>query len=435
MNLLRRVLAFLVSGAGVALATGLLLVMVGSVSIWLRFPMSAPVAGTAVPLLVPGLPGLGLPIGTLFFGLLVFMLVASLLRWRLLTVVAWGLAWLALFYFPWQLIFHDPQWLLQFMRDSVMRGDLQRFNNSHMMVNKGVEPSLMYITDFEHLTDRASLVWRMLGWGWILSLLGLMIFAIGQFLRRGFPVSARNFLLLSVLSPVLLMMGVGISSLIGDWQHYRGDHLLATGAPKEAVQAYAKAIHRDPLLGHSAAFLTKVSKAYYLAYGAAEPHAHLYLLNEELVLKVLNAAESRLASMSSVTLAPSPFSASMTALIRKKRAETYLGQSLFADKVGELNVAIKYYQWVLQIDPTLVNAQYFLAKTLMDVRNLDAGMQIALTLPDKVYHTSVKADFYSLIGDGYRLQGQMDKAREAYSASYELDSKDNYRPLKELSGT
>lgn len=433
--MLRRGLAVLTSGPGVALITGVLLVLFGGMSVWLRFPMSAPVLGTAVPLVVPGLPGLSLPIATLFFAPLLFMVVASLTGWRLLTGVAWLLTWLALFYFPWQLIFHDPQWLLEFIRDSVIRDDLQRFDNAHFLANKGVEASLVFITDFEHLADRALLIWRLLGWGWMLSLLGLVIFAIGQCLRHAFPVANLSVLLFGLLSPVLLLTAVGFSALVGDLRHYRADLLLATGAPKLALQAYAQAIDKDPVLGYSTAFLTKVSRAYYLAYGAAEPHAQWYLLNEELELKALVAAEARLASIGILPLPSSPFSASMATLIRKQRAEIYLGQGIIADKEGELTVAINYYQRVLQIDPALVTAQYFLANTLLDVRNLDAAMQIALSLPEQVYHTSVKANFYSLIGDGYRLKGQTNKSREAYFTSYEMDSTDNFRAVKELSGT
>lgn len=433
--MLRRVSVILSSGIAVAFVAGMLLALAGGMSVWLRFPMSAPVPGTAVLMVVPGLSGLDLPIATLFLALVLLLLVASLANWRPLVGVAWLAAWMVLFYFPWQILFHDPQWLLEYMRDSVLRGDLQRFINSHFLKNKGVEPTLTYITDFEHLADRTLLIWHLLGWGWMLSLLGLIIFAIGQSLRRGFPVTGRSALLVGLSSPGLLLIVVGFPALVADWQHYRADRLLATDEPRKALQAYARAINLDPMLGYSAPFLTKVSKAYYLIVGEAEPSAQLYLVNEDLKRKPLDLAEARLANIDVHTLPPSPFSASMASLIRKKRAEAYISRGVIADKRGDLSISIRYYKLALEIDPTLINAQFFLAKALLDVRDLNGALQIALSLPEQVYHSSVKADFYSLIGDCYRLMGETNKAREAYFTSYELDNKDNYRSMKELSGT
>jgi tetratricopeptide (TPR) repeat protein len=358
-----------------------------------------------------------------------------LLRWHVSSFLAWSASWLLLFSFPGQLMFLDSTWVLQYMRDSVLRGDLQRFINSFFLKNKGVEPSLVYITDIEHLSDRAALVWQLMGWGWLLTAIGLVLIVISMRLRRILPVGGIPTMMFALVSPIVLLLVIGSSSLIGEARQMEGDRKLAQGAYREAVNAYTQALDQDALLGRSTPFLTKVSAAHYLAYGDSEPLAQYFLLNQEVVSKTLDQAEDRMRTFSTLQFKDSPFRESMIRLIAKKTAETYVSLGIDAITKGNVGKSRQYFEIALAMDPDLVNAQFFLAKTLLDTNSLVAGLKLAESLPDKVYHPSVKADFYSLIGDFHRRTGNLIKAREAYSSSYELDNKDNYRAMKEISGT
>lgn len=435
MKFLANAIGFAQSGRGVALLAGAFLALAGSLSVWLRSPLSEPLSGLQVPFFAAGGALMGPPIAVLVLTGLCLLLAVSLLRWRGTAFTAWALTWLLLFSFPGQLLFLDSTWILEYMRDSVLRSDIQRFTNIYFLKNKGVEPSLVYITDFEHLGDRAALVWQLLGWGWLLAGIGLVLLGISLGLRRMLPLGRAGILLFALAGPALLLLAMGFPALIAEARHDEGDRRLAAGAYQEALNAYIQALAHDPMLGHSALFLTKVSKAYYQAYGDAEPLGQYFLLSEEVSQKAHDNTEMRLAGLRHLQFEPSPFRDSMVRLIAKKTAETYIILGINAFNEGTLVKAGEYFLAALDKDPGLVNARFFLAKTLLDTRSLDTGLKLAESLSDQVYHPSIKADFYSLLGDFHLRMGDLNKAREAYLASYELDNKDNYRAMKEISGT
>ena len=429
----RRLIDFLEAGSGVAIVAGLLLMLASGLSVWLGFPMSEPVKGLALNLTWPGDAAVGVSPAGVFLGLAALLAVFAGLGWKKPVLVAWLLAWLLLFYFVWQLTAYDTVWLTEYMQDSVYRGDIQRYNNIFGLLNKGVEPSLTYITEFEHLDDRLHLVWEILGWGWMLGVVGMVVTAIGLRLRRRLPGSGALVALLALATPLCLVLLIGWPTFAGDAAHRRGDVQLARGEAGAALENYRTAFERDPVLALSAPFLDKVSRAALAVYGENDDRVLLALLNQLLVQDALEPAEQLL----NTRQAPQGgyFGAAMQARLVVLRAQTYLRRGVNADKKENYPLAIAYYRQALLVEPAQINAQFFLARALLAVRDTGGAMLIAQALPDQVYIASVKADFYSLIGDIHRITGDHNRAREAYAQAYELDNKDNYRPMKELSGT
>lgn len=428
-----RLIAFIETGSGVILLAGFLLMLAGGVSVWLGFPMSAPVKGLALQLILPGGMPLGVSPATVFLGCVALLGLCVALGWKKIALAFWLFAWLLLFYFAWQLAAYDAGWLVEYMQDSVVRGDIQRFNNTHALVNKGVEPSLVYITEFGYLTDRLRLVWEILGWGWILGVLGMVATAIGLCMRGRLPLSGGFVALLAIATPVGALALIGGPTLTAEYAYRQADQRLARGEASAALDAYRTALDRDGVLALSAPFLDKVSRAYLALHGEDDPHAVLALIGQALSRKALVQAEGLLNTHQA--MAGTPFDAAMQDRLKQLQVQVYLKQGLTADQEANYQLAIAFYRQALQIDPKLVNASYFLGRALLEVRSTEEALLIAQALPDAVHHASIKSDFYGLIGDIYRTTGDNNLAREAYAKAYELDNKDNYRPMKELSGT
>lgn len=429
----QRLINFMETGSGVAILAGFLLMLAGGGAVWLGFPMSEPVKGLELAWLLPGGIHTGISPATAFLGLVAILGVFVLMGWRNLAFVAWMLAWLLLFHFFWQLATYDSEWLLHYMQDSLVRSDIQRFNITHALINKGVEPSLRYITEFEHLGSRLNLVWEVLGWGWVLGVLGMTVAATGLRLRHRLSVPGDSLLLWAIIMPLLILMLTGWPTLSADLAHRRGDAQLAAGETAAALESYRAALDRDPVLASSAPFLNKVSRAYLSAYGEDDPRAVLTLLDQALVQKTSEQAEHLLNTRR--PLQGGPFDAAIEDRLSQMEVQIYLNRGLAAEKESNYPLAIAYYRLALRGDPAAIHARYFLARALLETRDTTEAMKIADALPDAVYHASVKADFYGLIGDVYRVLGDHNRAREAYATAYQLDNKDNYRPMKELSGT
>ncbi len=421
------------------LIVGLVLALAGGLTEWLSFPLSEPVKGLDVRIQEISL--LGNLVAVPFFPGILYLLFLSLsvaslvLRWRVASAPALLLSLLVLLYFPVHVLFGDQQWVPAYVDDSTQRSDLQRFFDTHFLKNKGTEPSMAYIPSYQYLADRAYLVWLMLGWGWMLAFIGTLLLVV-QLQRMNWLLSSWVALaFLSVLVLAGLFALVGFSGLRGDIFHHRGDVHLAAGAYRSALNTYAAALRHDRALFRSGPFLLKVSNAHYQRFGEENPYGQVYLAAAEIEQRKFEEAELRLTLLKSTALDGSAFKEAIKDYASRLRVQNYVNRGSLLYTRGEVVEAIRYYQAALAEDPALINARFFLAVALMDLRQYEEGITLLQGLLDDVYHTSVKADFYSTIGDCYQRMGDGMAAREAYSKSYELDNKDNFRALKALAGT
>lgn len=424
-------LSLLVSGLGLAL--------MGGVTEWLSFPLSAPVGALAVT--VQEIPVLGtrVPVhfspGALYLLFVVLIVAGFHLPWRSALATPLFLSLLMLVYFPAYILSGEQHWMLTYLDDSIERGNLQRFLGAHFLTNKGLEPTLTYITSYQYLVDRIYLIWHMLGWGWLLAIFGTSLLALVlQMMGRLMPSFGLTLIAIPLLPAGVLAL-TGFSCYQAESLHHRGDTSMASGAYRRALQQYATALRYDPALSYSEPFLLKVSKAHYQLFGELAPYGQVYLASEEIKEKEFTQAELRLTLFKSLALPPSPFKEAIEEYSGRLRVQNYVDRGSFFYHNGEMSKALRYVQAALVEEPASITARFVLAKGLLDLNEPDRALALLQDLVNDVYQPSVKADVYSTIGDCYTKMEDWVAARKAYFMSYELDDKDNFRAVKELSGT
>lgn len=406
-----------------------LLLLAGVLSVWLKFPVSAPLRGIEVP--SAGL-GTTLPLAWLVLGVFLLAIMAAIPRRWGLAALATVAAWVLLMLFPLQLMSVDPQWIDLYMRESLQRANIQAYLGSYLL-NVGLEPTILYISDFLALDSRLELVLSVLGWGWSLAVLGLALWSLGLAARMS-PL-ARVVFLLAI--PVLVCASLALRAvpmLHAESLRTQGDTLLAQGRHAEALRMYTEALRQDRVLSLSRPFIQSISRAHFLLHGEQDPYALLYRLTDLLAGDPPGALDL-LASSRPTSMARTPYREAMRAQLLREEVEIEVQLSATLLRGLSYAQAGMYLERAFAGAPEALHVRLMLAKLRMDQKDYVAALEVLEPMPARVYHVTVQADIYSLMGDCYERLGESVKARDAYFAAYELDNKENYRVFKALSGT
>ena len=402
----------------------------GAQGVWIHYPLSLPVQGlgwhsldpswwrrfAAAPFLISLIAA-------------TFLLSSGKTRSGSLFLAASSIAILAI---PTIALLGDSTWLNTYVEDGSQYDRLQfliPFLGGIPSTN--FDPYLNSPDKFQYLPDRARIVMSMLGWGWSVSLIGLIAFVL--LLRRlGWLPSLRLVFISSVIG--VLLIGVMLpNTLRADLIYRRGDQLLELGNYKSALQAYSDAIELDPQLANSSIYLHNVAKAYYQLLGANDPRAYLYMA--DMGTAVGREGAKALLITSAAGDDGSALGKALNRMARRRVADLWINEGIRACKHGDFGAAALGLRRVLAENDNWRHARYFLARVLGELHEFGEAERQLDELLSTVSNNSIKAAIYSALGDVKAAAGDVAEARKYYALSYSFDKTGNLWAIKGLGGT
>lgn len=423
------------SGTAVIFLIAATMAIAGSLSQWVWLPLSAAVSGAEVELL-----SWSTATGNTFFISHGIVLAATFFVGACLAWCGFGLqaywvllgVFILLIYFPIRMVFMDDQWVEMYLFEAIDRSGLQLFLHSFFLPpNRGGELAFVDLREVEYILDRALAVSFFLGWGWSLALVGCLLMILIISMTDAVPLGWACVSLVGVVFIQIALLGS--NDISAEIAHRNADDLLSQGDYDQALVDYEYAFRRNPSLSMSLPAAIKISKAFYQMKGESHYLSQLYLADLDHSRRRFDDALIRLRVVKPVSTGY--FTGLMGSIMRTKRLviELEAGLKQFVD--GHLIQAKDHFRLALDIDPNSVRGRMYMARLLFDLQDYNRSLQILEGLLVDVYHPSFQADFHSSIGDTLNAMGQFTQAREAYLQSYDLDSKDNFRAVKGLSGT
>jgi len=405
----------------------MLLALLGTVVDWLSFPLS-----TGLPGRVAGPWG---PVPAAFIAV-AGLAAGALAHWRgrsrLAALVYCSLAVFLLALLP-RIMFAESDWLSRYMRDSTARSGLQGYLAAIPEPNFNVEPTLEYLTSFEHLGERLQIALATLGAGWVLAALAVAVCFCALWASPRAP--SRPTTLLALGLPLAVALALALPGIVAEVQHLAGDRELAAGNAAAALEKYAAALQRDAVLGESQPFLAKVARAHYRLYGDAHPFSRLHLAERDSLERKFEAAVMHLQLMRGGRLPASPFSKPMRAYADHLESRIQSGRGIAWGQRAMPGLASARYEDALRADAGFADTAYYRASTDLELR-IDASARWRLdALTGRIAPRPLQADLSATTGDAWRQRRDWAAARELYRKSYELDELQNYRAYKALSGS
>lgn len=413
------VLAFLVLG-----------VVAGAHGTWIHYPLSSPIRGLDWRSLDPSWwrSFAAAPFIICMFSAVYFLL-SNNVRIGSVFLAAAAVAILAI---PEYILLGDSFWFKTYIDDGLQHDKFQfliPFLGGTPSTN--FDPYLNSPDKFQYLPDRARIVMAMLGWGWIVSLIGLL--ALMMLLRRLGKLPSLRRVLLASGAGVLLIGMIFSGALRADLAYRKGDQQLELGNYGSALKAYARAIELDPQLANSSVYLHNVSKAYYQTGGANDPRAYLYMA--DVVTAVGQEGAKALLATTTTTNDGSELGRALNRMALRRISELWINEGVRAYKHGDFGTVTLGLRRVLSQHQDWRHARFFLARVLGELRQFDdAASQLNDLLPT-INNNSIKAAIYSALGDVHAAAGHVAEARRHYVMSYSLDKSSNLWAIKGLGGT
>lgn len=404
--------------------------LIGSLGIWIQFPLSAPVHGldwngadpvwwrryAAVPFV-------------LCMGLALALLFSTLERYG-----AWLLAAaiVALFAVPVTALLLDAAWVERYVNDGIERDRFQ-FLITFLggIPNTNFNPFVTSADAFQYLPDRLRIVGNLLGWGWTLCLFAAL--GIVLVMRRLERIPSLRAVLLPGAAGTALIALLGSSVLMADLRYRQADQRLGRGDYRGALEAYATAIGNDPMLGQSRLFLLNVAKAYYQVGGSGDPRGQLYA-DQTLGAVEQASAKARLAASATYDDGTT-LGRALTRMARRREAELWVNQGMVAYSNGDLGSAAASLRLVLARHQNWNYVRFFLARVLGRLREFDEARRHLESLLMTTHDVAFKATIHNALGDVHAAAGRLEQARAEYAQGYALDKTGNLWAVKGLGGT
>ena len=121
-------------------------------------------------------------------------------------------------------------------------------------------------------------------------------------------------------------------------------------------------------------------------------------------------------------------------IVHKRIAWTYVAMGLAWYPKGEISTAIRWWEAALALDPSQVQAAYFLGRAYFDEGRYEQSIAMGrflFSLTNRLLNANLQAN----LGDAYWKLNDFTNARASYEASISLDSFGNFRIFKSLGGT
>jgi len=419
------------SGVLVLGAIFALLVLAGSHSVWIVFPMTAPIGAGEVTLY--GLAGSTLITACLALAVLAAWFSPGLACALLLAMVA------LLLRVPLEAATSHPDWLQAYLVQTSDRFELGQFLASHYTLNLSPEPALVPVDNLEGTDDQLRLGWTMLARPWYLTLGACMslLFVVASRWRAAHRAAWLGGVAALLAATLLLPPLWGMER--AQARRDAGDRALAAGDGPAALAAYHAALTANPGLVAARPFWNRVAMANAQASGGRHVYAEL-VRPFSLMMKRTQQQDPSVYATAAENIAalalPEPsdrLEAGLQQAVVALRSDLLVQQALLLHEGGELPAALSVLQRVNP--PPTRAARFYLADMTMRQGGWLQAAEMLRDLDAQVAHVTVRADIACTLGDALTGAGRIVEARAAYLVCRDLDELTNYRLSKALGGT
>jgi len=332
----------------------------------------------------------------------------------------------------------DDVYVPQYVEDSIVRRDMHRFFLATSILNKSNVPTLEYITGFEFLYDRLRIAWNMLGWGWVVSAVGVTGLLVHYLTLLKEGIALKSPLSAFVVVPALVLLSVCSSSVYAEYLYTRAINAMKYGDYDNALTYLEDSADVDPVRLRSDAFIGRFVESYYWTHDEFHPYSRFYVARQseaDRSREESTLARSMMSELIGVNFSGYSFHESI-----KRMAVDYYARLLTRDGLirfgdNKISYARRLWDEAVKVRPETWQAALMSAKASAEIKDYRHCLMYVDRLIEQSSKSAVVADMYSTAGDCYSGMGDVASARQAYMKSNEIDPGSNYRALKELSGT
>jgi hypothetical protein len=305
---------------------------------------------------------------------------------------------------------------------------IMSFSRRNLPANFGIEPVFRMNVATETVMARLATAWYFMGWGWLACLTGVLLILIPCLTINGRR--STRWVALLTASVMLAIQGVVLFRGFAA-QHFQeqGNRDLALGRYAEAIERYKAAQRLDRQWTRSELSHLYLGNAYYQLGIPSHPNARFYLGDRYTQGMNFDAA------LSEYLVAAQEASVQLQEIVHKRIAWTYVAMGLAWYPKGEIGTAIHWWEAALALDPSQVQAAYFLGRAYFDEGRYEQSIAMGRFLLSRSQNRLLNANLQANLGDAYWKLNDFTNARASYEASISLDSFGNFRIFKSLGGT
>ncbi len=407
----------------------LLFVPVLSLSGWVTFPISPPLAGMSFGILRYNHAGAGATLFSYGAAAAVALVLAAEGCRRASALMACGAATtliLVAFASTLQVAFADPGLLKDLANEAGAAKMAFRFSQHELPINAMEEPDSLRLLPLETAAERLAAGWYFMRLGWYLTLLAAAAITLAA-LRHLDRRERRMLGLVTSLGLIALGTIFLLGPLLAERALVSAYCADARGAPNEAIAAYHRAIQFDgwnalnleiyQRIGSIEASLDRNGTTPSGIYRAE------YLVGQGQIPEAV-AGYERLATAD----------VRLRALMRTRVAELWTDYGLALYQTGAFGAAAEAWQSALAHEPSDWLAAFYLSRGYFALGCYSDAIEIARKLSDRADDPVFRANLYANLGDAYTRQAEFANAHLAYERSYYWDYVFNRRALFALIG-
>ncbi len=268
----------------------------------------------------------------------------------------------------------------------------------------------------ENVLARLESLQRLMGWGWYVAAVGVVLLAVSGWRDAHRP--------LSIVLVVVLVVALGsVRGLVAEFYQWRGDVALARGNYENALRHYRHATRWNESLDDTEHLRLRRGQCESVGSGrravSASADAHLYRA------QVL--ADRRDFARAMAEYAQAQQRVPRSVVIKRLWAWARVRWGLNLYREGSVYLAIQQWNKAIETDAHQLQAHFYLAKAYYDARDEQAAIEHNLAFLKRCRDKFLRSEALSNLGDCYFRQRDFVTARQMYQKSLKQYDDISYR--------
>ena len=270
----------------------------------------------------------------------------------------------------------------------------------------------------ENVLARLDSLQRLIGWGWYVAALGVVLLAVS-----GWRDARRR---LSIVLTVVLVVALGsFRGLVAEFYQWRGDVALAKGNYENALSHYRRVVRWNKSLDDtehlrlSRGQLSMSNDQFPVSNEDISADAHLF--------RAETFADRRDFVRAMEEYAQTQQRAPQSVVVKRLWAWARVRWGLNLYREGSVYLAIQQWNKAVETDAHQLQAHFYLAKAYYDARDEQAAVEHNLAFLKRCRDKFLRGEALSNLGDCYFRQRNFVSARQMYQKSLKQYDDISYR--------
>ncbi|MCS6860880.1 MAG: tetratricopeptide repeat protein, partial [Abditibacteriales bacterium] len=265
----------------------------------------------------------------------------------------------------------------------------------------------------ENLLERLESLQHLMGWGWYVAVLGVVLLAVSGWREARRP--------LSVVLVLVFVVALGsFRGLVAEFYQWRGDVARAQGNDGSALTYYRRAVRWNKSLDDTAHL--RLSRGQ-LSMSHQDINADVHLYRAQVL------ADRRDFARAMAEYAQAHQRAPQSVVVKRLWAWARVRWGLNLYRAGNVSLAMQQWNRALETDARQLQAHFYLAKAYYDARNEPAAIEHNLAFLRRCRDKFLRSEALSNLGDCYFRQRNFVMARQMYQRSLKQYDDITYRRI------